>query len=641
VKEATRRATPLAIAAALVILTAAAFEGVRRCDFVGFDDNIYVFGHPYVRQGLTWEGVRWALAADLLFESAWADYWMPLTVLSRMADVEMFGLDPEGHHAMNAALHALNVVLVFFMLSRTTGALGRSALAAAVFAVHPVTVESVAWVTERKDVLSALFWMLAVIAYARFAKAGGLLRYSAVAALMALGLMAKPTLIMLPFVLLVLDVWPLRRMAASNALRRVAEKVPLLVLSIASAALTLLAHARGGHLASTDELPLGSRMANAAWALVVYVGQVLWPSGLAVPYPYEASGLGAKAAVAALLLLLAGAVVVRSAPAHPYILTGTAWYVLALVPVLGIVQTGQQARADRFLYIPVIGLAIVASWGLAELAGRSKAVRAALPWAAATALFAGVALTRAQVRHWESTIALFSHAVAVTKDNAVAHHNLAAALALEGDLAGAERHDREATRIAPDYVEARSALGVVLTRQGRVDEAALHLEVALRHAPSSADVRFNLGVLRARMGRTDEAAAHYAEAVRLSPSLAAAHYNWGNLLAAAGRWREAEARYRETVRLEPDHVDAVNNLALAVAQQGGWAEAARILEGLVARHPDQARARVNLGRALRELGRREEAGAQWREAILRRPDDPSSAEAREELARLDSIRAPR
>jgi Flp pilus assembly protein TadD len=622
-------------------LTAAAFEGVRRCDFVAFDDNIYVHGHPYVRQGLTLEGVRWALGADLLFESPHADYWMPVTVLSRMLDVELFGLDPAAHHAVNAAVHALNAVLVFVMLAGMTGAPGRSAFAAAVFAVHPLTVESVAWVTERKDVLSALFWMLAVIAYARFAKEGGLGRYSAVAALMALGLMAKPTLVMLPFVLVALDVWPLRRMTAVTAARRLAEKAPLLVLAGASAAVTLLAHARGGHLASTDDLPLGPRLANAAWALVVYLGKVPWPVGLAVPYPYEAGRLGAKAFLAALLLGAAGALAVRSARTRPYVLVGSAWYVLALVPVLGIVQTGPQARADRFLYIPLVGLAVVLSWGLHELAGRTRHMRAALPWAAAGALVACVALTRQQVRHWESTTTLFLHAVSVTKDNHVAHHNLAAALALAGDLAGAARHDAEAVRIKPDYVAARTALGVTLARQGRLAEALEHQREAVRLAPSSADAHFNLGVVWARLGRPADAEARYAEAVRLAPALAAAHYNWGNLLAAAGRWPEAEARFREAARLEPANLDAANNLALAVALQGRWAEAARLLEDVVARNPDHARARVNLGRALRELGRPDQARAQWVEALARTPADPAAAEAREELARLDSIRAPR
>ena len=641
-EPASRRAR-LATAAALVVLVAVAFEGVRRCGFVAFDDNLYVYGHPLVQRGLTWEGVRWAFAADLSFESPYADYWMPVTILSRMLDVEMFGLDPAGHHVMNAALHALNAALVFLLLHGLTGALWRSGFAAAVFAVHPLTVESVAWVTERKDVLSGLFWTLAVITYARYAATGRRAPYASAVALMAAGLMTKPTLVTLPLVLLALDFWPLRRLPGRARMATLlAEKAPFFVLSLISAAATLLAHARGGHLGALEPLPLAARIANAIWSLVVYIGKVLWPVGLAVPYPYVTRSLiSGRVILAGLLLGVAAWVVMRSARARPYLLTGSAWYALPLLPVLGIVQTGSQAHADRFMYIPIVGVGIVLAWGAADLASASPLARRITPWAAALALGCWVTLARAQVEHWRSTASLFTHAVRVTRDNPVAHHNLATALAEAGDLAGAERNYQEAVRIRPGYIEARSALGVVLARQGRLQEALAQQQEALRLAPSSADVHFNLGLIRARLGQPSEAAARYAEAVRLNPSLAAARYNWGNLLAAAGRWPEAEAQFREAARLAPGNRDAWNNLGLAVGLQGRWPEAERLLAELVGRDPDDLQARVNLGRALRELGRWDEAHAQWREVLARRPHDPAAQEAREEIARLDRFRAAR
>jgi tetratricopeptide (TPR) repeat protein len=378
------------------------------------------------------------------------------------------------------------------------------------------------------------------------------------------------------------------------------------------------------------------------WSLLLYVWKVIWPAGLALPYPYvERSLLGWRAGLGAVALVLAAWLVVRAFPSRPWLMTGSAWYALGLLPVLGLIQTGPQAYADRFMYLPLIGVGIVVAWGAADLAGAFPPARRLAPWVAAAVVATWVTLTRAQVERWRNTVTLFAHAIEVTDDNRVAHHNLATALALGGDLAGAERHYREAVRIEPRYAAARSALGVVLARQGRLPEALDQQQEALRLAPSSADAHLNVGLLVARMGRPAEAAARYAEAVRLDPTLAEAQYSWGNLEAAAGRFAEAEARFREAVRLQPGHLDAANNLALAMGRQGAWAAAAEVLGQVVAREPNYARARVNLGRALLELGRPEEAKAQWHEVLARSPQDPVAAEAREELARLDSVRAAR
>jgi protein O-mannosyl-transferase len=627
-----------AVALGLVLLVLVAYEGVRRCGFVSFDDDKFVYQNPLVRQGLTWTGVRWAVGADLLFHSPYADGWMPLTVLSRLVDVELFGLRPEAHHLSNLLLHAANVILVFVMLDGLTGARLRSAFVAAMLAVHPLAVESVAWVTERKDVLSGLLWTLVVIVYGRYVKGRGRTAYAAAVVLMAVGLMAKPSLMPLPFVLLALDFWPLGRIPRPPTARALGplllEKVPFLLLSVGAGIVNVIAHHRRGDLASAEGVGLEPRVANALWSLVVYLWNVIAPVRLAVFYPFVDRGLASgRTALAVAVLGLVSWLVIRGAPRRPYLLTGWLWYLLALAPVIGIVQVGAQARADRYMYFALVGVGIVAAWGAADLAGTRPALRSSLPFVAVAVLVAWTTLTRAQVRHWENTVTLFSHAVAVTRDNALAHMNLGRALARQGDAAAAERHYREAIRILPAGADARTGLGVLLMQQGRVLEALAEHQEAARRNPASADARFNLGAAEARMGRTAEAESHYAEALRLNPGLAAAHYNWGNLLAAQSRWAEAEKRFAEAARLQPENVDAQNNLGLAIGLQGRWAQAARVLESAVALDPGDARPRVSLGRALRALGQPDEARAQWKEAERLDPRGQAGREAREELAR--------
>jgi Flp pilus assembly protein TadD len=618
----------LVVCLGLIALTLVAYEGVRRCGFVAFDDDVFVYRNPQVRAGLTWAGVRWAFSADLLFESSNADYWMPLTILSRMTDVQLFGLNPAAHHATNVVLHALHAVLLFLLFDGLTGARWRSAFVAAAVAVHPLTVESVAWVTERKNVLAAVFWALSLLAYARWAKRGSRPAYAAAVGLMALGLMAKPSLIVLPGVLLALDYWPLRRMRGLADVRPlVMEKAPFVVLSLASCVITVVAVSRGGHVAASEAVPFLDRLLNAAQSIVAYLRQALWPSDLAVFYPYPRSGLAARGVASALLLAGASWLAIRGGRARPWLAVGWLWMLLCLVPVLGIVQSGQQARADRFMYLPLAGLGIIAAWGGAELLARWRPAAAA---AALVALAAWVLVTREQVRQWTDTITLFSHALAVTQDNHLAHSNLGTALALRGDVAGAEAHYREAIRIDPRYAEAQTALGVVLAHQGRFPEALERQREALRLSPQSSKVLFNLAAVEARLGDAASAERHYALAVAATPQLAAAHYNWGNLLAAQGRWGEAEARYAAVLQIDPNDVEARNNLGLAVGLQGRWEEAARILEPLVQQVPDHARARTNLARALRELGRPDEARRLLEEGLRRKPDDAELKRALEE-----------
>jgi tetratricopeptide (TPR) repeat protein len=615
------------VALSLVLLTLLAFTGVLGCGFVGFDDGLYVYQNPQVRQGLTAQGLRWGLGAGLLFDSPYADYWAPLTVLSRMADVQVFGLDPWGHHLTNLLLHALNAVLLFLVLLGMTGAGWRSAFVAALFAVHPLRVESVAWITERKDVLAGLFWILTLGAYARYARSPARGPYLAVVLAMALGLMAKPVLITIPFVLLLLDVWPLGRWGPGKTSPRalLLEKLPLVAMSGLSVLITYVPLERRGQITELRTLSLWARVSNALYSYLVYAGKMFWPHPLAVVYPHPEGRLPAWSVVLALLFLLGvSGEALRQRQRRPYVVVGWVWYLGTLLPVLGLVQSGVQAYADRYTYISLIGLSLIVAWGASDALASRDGGRSILAVLAAVWLLLLVPVTRRQVENWRDSVTLFGHAVQVTDRNYLAENNLATALALRGQSREAEAHYREALGIEPRYSQAYNNLGVLLAREGRIPEAMAVHEEALRIRADDADAHLNLGLLRARLGQGDAAAERYAEALRINPRMARAHYSWGNLLVSSGRFGEAAAHFAAAVSLQPDDVEALNNLGLALALSGRGGEAiaqyARALE-LDPRHP---RARTNLGRALAAQGRLGEAIAQY-EQVLR--DHPRDADA--------------
>jgi tetratricopeptide (TPR) repeat protein len=640
------------VALGLVLLTLLAFAGVLECDFIGFDDPLYVSANPHIRDGLSLPGLRWGLGAGLLFDSPNADYWAPLTVFSRMVDVELFGLHPAGHHLTNLLLHALNAALLFLVLVGMTGAGWRSAFVAALFAVHPLRVESVAWITERKDVLSGLFGILTLGAYARYARSPDRARYAMVVLMLALGLMAKPMLLTIPFVLLLLDYWPLGRAGASLR-ARVREKLPLFGLSGLSLLITYVPLWRRGQITELDALPLDARVTNALYSYLLYAAKMFWPQPLAVVYPHPEGRLPIWPVAAAVAFLLAGTgEALRQRKRRPYGIVGWLWYLGMLLPVLGLVQSGVHARADRYTYLPLIGLSLVVVWGTTEALGSRRYGKPALAVIAALWLAGLVVVTRRQVDHWRDTATLFEHAIRVTAGNYLAENNLATALAVRGDARGAEAHYREAISIRPNYTQAYDNLGVLLARQGRVAEAmALH-EEALRLQPKDADAHFNLGLLNARSGRSAQAAQHYAEALRLNPRLASAHYNWGNLLAGEGRWSEAAEHFALAVRLQPDNAMGHNNLGLAQALLGKWPEAMGAYARALEIDPKLASARTNLGRALVAQGRRSEAIEQYLQVLRDHPRDadahfylglalaadgkmPSAREHFEEALRID------
>jgi tetratricopeptide (TPR) repeat protein len=551
VSKKPRSAPALLIYALLLLATFATYAPVRHFDFVNYDDPDYVSNNPHVQQGLTPDGLRWAIT------SGDAANWLLLTRISEMVDVELFRLDSGMHHLVNVVFHALATILLFAFLHRATRALWPSAFVAFVFALHPLHVESVAWVSERKDVLSACFWFLALWAYVWYAERPGWSRYLLVAAAFCLGLMAKPMLVTLPFVLLLLDLWPLRR-------RAIREKIPLFAITAAAAVVTYLVQQGSRAVKTVSVFPIGLRVENALVSYAVYLGKLFWPSGLAVFYPYPHHIALWEPVLAGLLLLGISALVLRTS----YLAVGWFWFLGTLVPVIGLVQVGAQARADRYMYIPMVGLLIMLAWGGAEVLKRWPTVKPALAGVAAAACVACVFASSRQLAYWQNSETLFTHAIDVTKGNYVAQHNLGLAIADQpGRLPEAIEHYKSALAIRPDSVEAHSDLGNALAQSGQLQAAIAEYQAALRLAPDSAIPHNNLGNAFFRAGRLEEAIAQYKTAVRLKPDYADAHNNLGAALASLGRTQEAVEEFRAALRIQPDYAQARTNLDLALKQR--------------------------------------------------------------------------
>jgi len=655
-----------AIGVALVIVTFAAFGGLLSSGFVNYDDPVYVTENAHVQRGLTGESVAWA------FRTTEAANWHPLTWLSHMLDVQLFGLEAGKHHLTSLLLHALNTLLLFFLLVRMTGALWRSAFVAALFALHPLHVQSVAWIAERKDVLSTLLWLLTLGAWGAYLKSKKTGPYALAMAFFALGLMAKPMLVTLPFTLLLLDYWPLGRLVLplrgrSGALKELLwEKAPLFALSAASCIVTAIVQRSGGAVVALEHLGFGSRLANAALAYVGYLGKTLWPASLAVFYPHPRARLALAAAGGAALLLLGVTVMAfRLGKRAPFLVWGWLWYLGTLVPVIGLVQVGDHAMADRYTYIPLIGIFVAIAWGLAALVRERRALRHAVAVAALASLAALFLVTRIQSGYWSDSKALFEHALAVTSDNYLAHNQLGVALEGENRHPEAVEHYRQALRIRPNYAQAMDNLGLDLAKMNRGAEALEYLQQAVRINPDSADAQYNLGIALAAAGRLDEAVEHYRRAlgikpdhvqamnnlgvalgnmdrlpeaieclrhaVRLQPDFADAHYNLGLALDDTGRLDEAVEHYRRVLGIKPDHVQAMNYLGVALGKMNRLPEAIECLQNAVRIHPDFADAQYNLGLALAYTGRLDEAAERFREAVRIKPD---SADAHFQLGSI-------
>jgi len=568
--HAARARLHYVVAACLAASVLVVYAQVYAFDFLNYDDTLYLTENEHTPQGLTLANVKWA------FTTRHASNWHPLTWLSYMLDVSLFGMNPGFHHLVNVLFHAANAVLLFYVLrALTAGALWRSAAVAALFALHPLHVESVAWIAERKDVLSTLFGLLALFAYSAYVRRPNGARYGAVAALFALSLMAKPMLVTLPAVLLLLDYWPLGRLTpardggpgvARQCVRLAVEKAPLFVLALASSVVAVLAQHAGASMTGLERLPMTIRLGNAAVSYGHYLLMTVWPRGLAVFYPHPGRDLaGWHAFLAAVVLAALSVLFLAGARKRPYLATGWLWYLGTLLPVIGIVQVGAQAMADRYTYVPLIGLFILMAWGVADLVASRRLPRGLLALAAAAVLAAFAVCSYVQVGHWRNNVTLFEHALAVTSGSLLAHKNLGVELSAQGRYGEAVHHFTEAVAIAPGDAGLYYNIATALGAQGRHDEAVKMYLAALEADPQNADALFNLGNTYVRQGQTEAAVQCYREALQYRPDDADVYHNLGTALAAQGKTDEAVAAFQEALRLQPGHPHAVQSLERALS----------------------------------------------------------------------------
>jgi tetratricopeptide (TPR) repeat protein len=572
---------PRLISLLIALLTLVVYLPVWRCDFISFDDGDYVYENPNVQRGLTVAGVKWA------FTCVHSSNWHPITWMSHMLDCELFGLNPGAHHWINALFHALNAVLLFRLLLRMTRAQWPSAFIAAVFAWHPLHVESVAWVSERKDVLSTLFGLLAIGAYVRFVrpercdplipgKRPPLSKsswptskfYWLSLLFFALGLMSKPMLVTLPFVLLLLDYWPLNRLerplSAAALIRLTSEKSPFLLLTLLSSVITYLAQ-RTDAVVSLDRLPFGMRLENALVSYVSYIGKTFWPVDLAVIYPLTStpSALALIGSVALLVLVTIGVWLLRCRAR--YLVTGWFWFLGMLVPVIGLVQVGGQALADRYMYLPMVGLLLIVAFGAKDLLEHFKLPAKALFLPAGLACAGCIALTVHQLSFWRDSETLFGHALAVTKRNVIAELNFGVALERAGRKDEAAQHYFKALDLDPDRFQAHNNVANVLADLGRREEAQVHYLESLRLKTNAPPAHLNYGTLLVDMGKFDKALEQYREAARLAPADPRPHYLSGKASLRQNRVAEAIAHFRDALQLDPDDFQSLTYLARILA----------------------------------------------------------------------------
>jgi tetratricopeptide (TPR) repeat protein len=614
----------------LVVATLAVYWQVLDNDFVNYDDDEYVTENTHVNKGVTFDSLTWA------FTSSHASNWHPLTWVSHMIDCQLYGLNPRGHHLTSLLFHVANTLLLLLILVRMTGALWQSSFVVALFALHPLHVESVAWVAERKDVLSMFFMMLTLWAYIFYVKKGGVRRYLLVVLFFILGLMSKPMLVTLPFILLMLDFWPLGRFCLvhdtrnvvtgqhtderPNVFRLVWEKVPFFALAVASSVVTFIVQERGGAVKLLEMYSIQTRIINALVAYIEYIVNMIWPVKLAVLYPHPGNSLPLwKGVVAGLALVLITILVIRKARKIPYITVGWFWYAVTLIPVIGIVQVGSQAMADRYTYITLIGLFVIIAWGANDLLSKWLYRKICLGTLAAVILPVLIVLTWKQVQYWENGITLYKHTLKHTSNNYVIHNNLGIALREQDRTEEAVEHYLQALRSNPDYADVHNNLGLAYGELGKYKEAIESCKQAIRINPD-AETHYNLGVVYGGSGKYEEAIESYKQAVRIDPDYALAHYNLGNAYYESGMHKEALESYKQAVRIDPDYAWAHYNLGNIYYESGMHKEAIESFKQAIRTDPDYADAHYNLGSVYVSLGMHKEAVESYKQAVRIDPD---------------------
>jgi tetratricopeptide (TPR) repeat protein len=664
-------------------------------DFIEFDDNTYVTGNPHLKNGLTGANI-----CRVFFEGEDAN-WHPLTQWSFMLDYQLYGLKPWGYHLTNVLLHAVNTVLVFWVLRRMTGATWRSLMVAGLFGLHPLRVESVAWISQRKDVLSTMFWMLTVWAYAgyvqRRAGAGveeragnvqhstplnrgltssieqprrGIMGHASVWYLLclfffALGLMAKPMVVTLPFALLLLDFWPLERQQRGRWLILVGEKIPFFLLATVVSAVTFVVQKNAGMMRTLAGLSFPARLGNALVSYARYLGKIFWPADLCAFYPHPGHWPPGKVLLAGLLILCISLMTFILLRQRPYLFTGWFWFLGTLVPVIGLVQVGVQSIADRYTYIPSMGILMALVWETYRMTRKWRCQKIALGAAAGVLVFICIALTRHQIGYWENGVTAWQRAIAVTANNYAAHNmlgrawflerrvneaiqelqkvvklkpdfaeaycNLGRAYVAKGQLDEAMAYYQKALEVRPDYVAAHNSLTSLLLQKGQVNEAVAHCQKVLKIEPDNVTARNNLGFAFFRLGRFDEAATQLEKVVAIQPDNDVAQNNFGSVLLSMGRVDEAIRHFQSALKIQPDSAETHNNLAGALLARGQSDEAIHEFQVAVSLQPDRAELHCNLGKALGKRGRLDEAIHEFKEALTL---NPGYADASNNLATI-------
>ncbi len=611
----------LLICLALAFATAAVFWQVYAYDFVNYDDPTYIYENPHIQSGITLKAIKWAFTTDR------TGYWHPLTWLSFMLDYQLFKGWAGGYHLVNVLFHVINTLLLFYVLMRMTGAVWPSAFVATAFALHPLHVESVAWISERKDVLGVFFWLLTMWAYIRFVGRPKITGYLLVIIFLALGLMAKPMLVTLPFALLLLDYWPLERLSPKDTktgLKRspfylLIEKVPLFTIVLASCVATFIAQKVTGAMPATEEYRFRVRLANASISYMQYIVKMIWPSHLAVFYPHPGRDVSILyAVVSAVVLLIVTILVIRFAKKHRYLAAGWFWYLGTLIPVIGLVQVGRQSMADRYTYITLTGLFIIIAWGLPELLAKWRYKKIVFVSSVILVVSAMSICTWFQLSCWRNSLTLFQHALEVTNNNYVAHYGIADPLITQGRLDEAIYHYSQAIRIAPDYAIAFNDLGVVLYKEGKTDEAIDYYKRALKADPCLTSVHLSLAAALESKGNLDEAAEHYKIGLA-DKDIPEIRRNFGFILVKLGRFEEAAGEYRKILSVTPNDPNILNDLSFILTRTGKFDEAISLCSKALQIAPDSVNTHLNLAAALLSSGKLDEAVKEYGKILLIQP----------------------
>jgi len=610
----------------LVVATLAVYWQVLDNGFVNYDDDMYVTENIRVHKGVTFDNLTWA------FISLDASNWHPLTWISYMIDCQLYGLNPKGHHLTSLLFHVANTLLLLLILVRMTGTLWQSSFVAALFALHPLHVE----VAERKDVLSTFFMMLTLWAYFLYVKKGKVRRYLLVVLIFVLGLMSKPMLVTLPFILLMLDFWPLERLYLHDTrnvvtgqhtnerldiFRLVWEKVPFFALAVGSSVVTFIVQERGGAVQLLNAYSLQTRIINAFVAYIQYIVNMIWPVKLAILYPHPGNSLPLwKGVVAGLALVLITILVTRKARKVPYLAVGWFWYVVTLIPVIGIVQVGSQAMADRYTYITLIGLFVIIAWGANDLLSKWPRRKIWLGTLAAILLPVLMVLTWKQVQYWENSITLYKHTLKHTTNNFMIHNNLGLALREQGRTEEAIEHYLQALRLKPDAAKSHYNLGIAYAGSGKYKEAIEACKKAINIEPDFAKAHSNLGAAYVESGKYKEAIKACKKAIKLDPDYADAHYNLGVAYSRSGKYKEAIEAFKQVIRIDPDYTKAHYNLGLAYSGSGKYKEAIEVFKQVIRIGLDYALVHNNLGIAYSGSGKYKEAIKACKKAIRLDPD---------------------